>query len=94
MIGMTYTSSKQTVRRNSHPVPPIDDLILVASYLKALSFLLVADNSNICQPLLSCVTANPSNPLQVEQNEHWALHSRNEQIDSLRKLTDWLLHAL
>ena len=38
----------------SHSVPPIENLVFVASYLEALPFLLVFDQGDIGEPFLSC----------------------------------------
>ena len=40
--------------KHLHSIAPIDYFVLIAGYLKAFSLLLVADDSNVGQPLLPC----------------------------------------
>ena len=62
LFGDTSTTcemeEKASKNWNSHSVTPVDDFVLVARDLEALSLFLISDNSNIGQPLLSCTPSN------------------------------------
>ena len=77
--------------RSSHSIAPIDDLVLIASYLEALPLLLTPDHCNVCQPLLSCgITCEIFKP----DTSHRRLPSATGTLNASSRRTDGLLDAL